>query len=64
MDMRLLGVIFLIVAALTIIAALVARLQGAPLQILPPAGVHPRTLLDVTQIFLLASIAATLLSKK
>jgi hypothetical protein len=62
--MRLLGIILLIVAGLAFIAALVARLQGAPLQVLPPAGVQAKTLLGVTKVFLLASIAATLLAKK
>ena len=61
--MRILGIIFLIAAGLAFIAALVARLSLSPLQILP-AGVEPRTLLGVTKVFLLASIALTLLAKK
>jgi hypothetical protein len=61
--MRILGIIFLIAAALAFIAAMVARLSLSPLQILP-AGVEPKTLLGVTKVFLLASIALTLLAKK
>ena len=62
--MRLLCIICLIVAALAFVAGLVARLQGAPLQIGVSGGVEPGTLLSVTMTFLLASIALVLLGNK
>ncbi len=61
--MRILGIIFIIAAALAFIAGLVARLSLQPLQVLP-AGVEPATLLSVTKVFLLAAIALLLLEKK
>ncbi|RKY33954.1 MAG: hypothetical protein DRP69_05745 [Candidatus Duberdicusella sinuisediminis] len=62
--MRILGIVALIVAGISLVLGIISRIILQPLPILPGGGVEAEVFLNFTNTCLLAAIALAVLGKK